>query len=72
MAKSTPAPAILTEAHYDALQAALDQLQHLPGVMDKAERCGVDCAEYRKMNEYAVESLNKIKSEWFPKGRPRQ
>lgn len=71
MAAKQPEPAILNEAHYDALTASLEQLKQLPGVMDKAERCGVDCLEYRKMHEYALESLQKIRNEWFPKGRPR-
>lgn len=71
MAKPQPEPVILGEAHYDALTASLERLKQLPGVMAKAESCGIDCQEYRKMHEYAGESLEKIRQTFFPKGRPK-
>jgi hypothetical protein len=72
MAKSPTEPVILGESHYDALTASLDRLKQLPQVMEKAEKCGVNCDEYRKMLDFAGESLETIRKTWFPKGRPKQ
>ncbi len=71
MANKQPEPVILDRSHYDALVHALERLKQLPNVMDRAERCGVDCSEYRKMQAIAEEGLNKIRAEFFPKGPPK-
>lgn len=69
-AKSKRPPEILTQVHYDAIDGALRTLGDLPGVIEAAEICDVDCAEYRQMADYFRDKLTRIKDHFFPGGRP--
>jgi hypothetical protein len=62
---------ILTAQDYDTIQAALAGLNQVPEVMERAQSCGVDCAEYAKMHQFSEDALKHILKTWFPKGRPR-
>ncbi len=63
-------PQILTAEHYDAIEAALRRLADLPGVIDSAQLCDIDCQEYRQAHAYFLERLTKLKQHFFPNGRP--
>ncbi len=69
MAKNQPV-VILTQAHYDAIQAALARLKGIPAVIAKARKCGVNCDEYDAMHQFATQKNQELLTTWFPKGRP--
>lgn len=71
MAKSRNTPRVLSAEHYDSLSAALVRLRELDDVIPLAETCGVNCDEYKRMQEFAREAIERILSTWFPKGRPK-
>lgn len=72
-ATKRPRPAsILTQAHYDAIDAALRRLADLPEWIDAAELCDMDCQEYRQAHQYLIDKLTKIQARFFPQGRPTQ
>lgn len=66
----TKRPAILTQVHYDAIEAALRRLADLPDIIDAAELCDVDCQEYRSMHAMLLDKLQRIRDKFFPQGRP--
>ena len=69
MARPTILNNVLSNEDYDAMTAELKRLEDLPGVMAKAEKCGVDCTEYRKMADDAKARIELLLKTWFPKGR---
>jgi hypothetical protein len=71
MARKQAAPQILNADHYDQIQAALRVAESLPEECSRAEQLGIDCAEYRKMHEYAVNWLKLALRLYFPNGRPQ-
>lgn len=62
---------VLTQSDYDQMMLALKNLDDVPGVIAKAETCGVNCEEYRKMLDYTKNALDQMIKTWFPKGRPK-
>ena len=71
MAVKKPVIQVLSGEDYDLIQSQLTQIENLPSVYDRAEECGVDCEEYRKMHEQSAARLKQILTVWFPRGRPR-
>lgn len=60
-----PAEIPLGRAEYERLKEAERILHDLVPLMDAAERCNIDCAEYRQVHQFFTESFAALNREFF-------
>lgn len=51
---------------WDDLQTAKRIVHDLASKMDKAERCGIECAEFRHVHSEMLRRLETIEKEYMP------
>ncbi len=59
------AAVIFTRAHFDALKRAERDLHDLLEVLDKADRCGIECQEFRQVRDELGRRLSAIEREFM-------
>lgn len=56
----------LSEQNYQQLETARKILNDTLPLLDKAERCGIDCQQHRQVHQVYSEVCDNLKTEFFP------
>ena len=58
-------PQIFDRAKYDQLRSGLERINRLIPVMDKAEKCGINCEGFRGVADHLRTQLEAIEREFM-------
>lgn len=66
MMTTSPGNSPLNSGHRDMLIEAQRRLSNVLPEIDKAEACGVDCAEFRQGHAYLADRVGRYLNTYFP------
>lgn len=60
-----PDQSVFQRRHFEQLKLAQRQLHDLLPLIDKADKCGIECAEFRQIGQELGRRLETIESEFM-------